>query len=141
MTRINLRLLADKMLSPVPEIRQETFLILNNEMDNHEGFEEIILQVVGSLICCNRVIQADVLNELPILLGSDSCKPLISFLTSPFSEIRSLATLLLAHHPLGQEEIGLVCDLLCHDDQDIRNRAVEVLVADGQDELVFTQLL
>ena len=69
MTRINLRLLADKMLSPVPEIRQETFLILNNEMDNHEEFEETISPVIGKVIHCNEGIQTGVLNELPILLG------------------------------------------------------------------------
>lgn len=85
----------------------------------------------------DRVIQLDVLAELPFLLGIDALRVFIDFLISPFGEIRALATTLLADNSLGEEHVYAVADLLDDEEPGIRSLAVEVLVADSQEELVL----
>lgn len=130
MTSTNLQLLAEKMLSG------ETILILHEKMDEHDDFTDIVIQVVYRMIHCTKETQADALKELPMLLGSDASRALIPFLSSPFFEVRGLATALLYDSPLEQDEIEALRDLLGHEDKDVRSRAAELLVAGGHDELV-----
>ncbi len=136
MSSKNLQLVTEKMLSDDPELRAEAILVLHEKMDEHDDFTDILIQAVDKLIHCTKETQADVLKELPMLLGSGASRVLIPFLASPFSEIRSLVTTLLVDCPLGQHEIDIIYDLLEHNSQDVRNSAVEVLVTDGQEELL-----
>lgn len=140
MTDTDLQPLAEKMLSEDPDTREDAFYALNDGMCMYDDFEEVIIQVIDKMISCDKKIQMDVLNELPVLLGLDATRIFVNFLTSPFHEIRSLVTLLLSDSSLGQEDIYAVTELLEHKDPDVRSRAIEVLSADGQEELLSTFL-
>jgi hypothetical protein len=135
MTETDLQLLAEKMLSEDPDTREEAFYALNDKMYMYDDFEVVVIQVTDNMVDCDKNIQLDVLNELPNLLGLDATRIFVNFLTSPFPDIRSLVTLLLSDISLGQENIYAVAELLEHKDPDVRSRAVEVLSADGQEEL------
>lgn len=135
-----LQLLAKKMLSEAQDTREEAFQTLNDEMSTYDDFEEVIIQSTDKMVDCHKSVQMDVLNELPNLLGLDAIRIFINFLTSPFPEIRSLVTLLLSDIPLGQENVYVVEELLEHKDPDVRSRALEVLIADGQEEFLYGKI-